>query len=331
MTKVVQYKRFGSPQVLEMVELANPTPGPGEVRIAVKAVGLNPVDQKTFSGDRRLRLVENVQRVVHPSRWFAGEPSFPRGVARDFSGIVDAVGPGVSSLAIGDSVLGTLRGAPGQGEKKGALADVLVAQVSDVVTKPENLDYETAGVLGVAAQTVSGAFRHLNLTGDDVVVIAGASGGVGSLATQLAVYRGACVVGIASERNGDYLRSLGAIPVPYGDDVEERVREAAPGAVTKLLDCHLGEYAKLGFALGLSGRCIGSLAPNPPAMIRGAQFTGSRHAQPGDLEEIAQLVADGSLSVSIDRSYPFEIESIRAAYTKLAKGHVRGKLVIRVS
>lgn len=221
------------------------------------------------------------------------------------------IGPGVTGLTVGDAALGTLRGAPGQGNKRGSLADTLVVSADDVTPKPANVSFETAGVLGVAAQTVSGAFRVLNLTSDDVLAIANASGGIGSLATQLAVHRGARVIGIASQRNAAYLRSLGAIPVEYGDDVEQRIREAAPAPLTKLLDGHLGEYTKVGFALGLSGKAIGSLAPNPLAIMRGAWFTGSRHAEPGDLEEITKLVADGIITIAIERAYPFDIDSIR--------------------
>ena len=330
MAQVVQYERFGDSQVLQMAEVPDPTPGPGEVRIAVKAVGLNPLEQKVFRGDKRLRLLETVQHLIHLSRWFGGEPAFPRGVARDFSGFVDRIGPGVTGIAMGDAVLGTLRGAPGQGDRRGSLADTLVVSTDDVVPKPTAMNFETAATIGVAAQTVCGAFRALNVQADDVIIIANASGGVGSLAVQLAVHRGARVIGIASQRNSDYLRSLGAVPVAYGDGIEQRIRDAAPASVTKLLDCHLGEYIKLGFTLGLPGKAIGSLEPKPSAIIRGAHFTGSHHAEPGDLAEVAALVADGTITIAIERTYPFDIASIRRAYTELAKGHVRGKLVVQV-
>jgi D-arabinose 1-dehydrogenase-like Zn-dependent alcohol dehydrogenase len=139
------------------------------------------------------------------------------------------------------------------------------------------------------------------------------------------------VIGIAGERNVDYLRSLGAIPVTHGEGVQSRVLAAAPKPVTKLLDCYGGEYVKLGFALGLHGRGIGTLVPSPSAIIKGAQFTGSRHAEPGDLQEVADLVADGTINVSIAHVYSFNVESVRDAYTELHKGHVRGKLVVNVA
>jgi NADPH:quinone reductase-like Zn-dependent oxidoreductase len=330
--RAVQYRRFGGPEVLEMAEVADPTPGAGEVRVSVKAVGLNPVDAKTFAGDPRLRLVESLHTLRDPGRWFGRGPDrFLRGVARDFSGVVDAVGPGVTDLSIGDAVLGTLRSAPGLGMRKGALAEKVVASRSDVVLKPEALSFDTAASLGVAAQTASGAFRRLNLTGADIVVISAAAGGVGSLAVQLAAHRGATVIGIAGERNADYLRSLGAVPVPHGEAIRARILAAAPQPVTKLLDCFGGEYVSLGFALGLPGRAIGTLVPSPGAIIRGARFTGSRHGRPDDLQEVSDLVAEGAIGVSLAGVHPFDIESVRDAYAEQARGHVRGKIVVRLS
>ncbi len=118
MSRVIQYRKFGGTEVLEMDQAAEQAVEQDEVCLAVKAVGLNPVEAKTFAGDRRLRAVEVVQRLIHPGRWFEPAASrFPRGVARDFAGVIDAVGPGVTGFAIGDEVLGTLRGAPGLGSK----------------------------------------------------------------------------------------------------------------------------------------------------------------------------------------------------------------------
>lgn len=332
MSRAVQYRRFGDPSVLEMVDVADAAPEAGEIRITVRAVGLNPVDSKTFGGDPRLRLVEFLHVLREPGRWFGRGPTrFPRGVARDFAGVVDAVGPQVTGVAVGDSVLGTLRSAPGLGTKKGTLAETIVAAASDAIVMPEALGFDVAASLGVAAQTASGAFHHLDLNPSDVIVISAAAGGVGSLAVQLAVHKGAMAIGIAGERNADYLRALGAIPVSHGEDVKSQVLAAAPRPVTKMLDCYGGEYVKLGFALGLAGHAIGTLVPSPGAIIRGAQFTGSRHAQPGDLEDVARLVAEGAIAVTLAHTYPFTIESVRDAYAEQNTGHVRGKIVISLT
>ena len=231
MKRAIEYRRFGGPEVLEEAEYPEQAPGDGEVRIAVRAVGLNPLDFKTFRGD--LRRLERVQRIIHPRRWFEGASAhFPRGVARDFAGVIDAVGTNVPDLAVGDAVLGTLRSAPGQADTRGALTTELVAPADDVVTKPASLYLTQAACLGVAAQTACGAFRQLNLREGDVIVISAAAGGVGSVASQLAVSRGATVIGIAGARNTDYLRSLGAIPVTYGENL---TRHQAPGLLRRHL------------------------------------------------------------------------------------------------
>lgn len=151
------------------------------------------------------------------------------------------------------------------------------------------------------------------------------------LAVQLALHHGAAVVGIAGESNADFLRSLGVIPVSHGAGVRDRILGAAPGSVTKLLDCYGGDYVQLGFSLGLRGPAIGTLVPSPRAIFRGARFTGSRHAQPGDLETVAKLVASGAVKTAIAHTYPFDVAAVRDAFAELAEGHVRGKLVVSLA
>lgn len=329
MSRAIQYRRFGGPEVLEMTDTPISAPGESEVRIAVRAAGINPMDGAVFRGDPRLRLVGFVDALSKPAQWFS--PSFPKRVGHDFAGIIDAVGSQAGDFAIGDAVLGTLRGAPGTKTKRGSLAEYLVAPVEDVIYKPEALSFEDAASLGVVAQTACGALRELDIQRTDVIVISAAAGGVGSLAVQLALHHGATVVGIAGESNADFLRSLGAIPVSHGPGVRDRILSATPGSVTKLLDCYGGEYVQLGFSLGLRGPAIGTLVPSPRAILRGARFTGSRHAQPGDLEAVAKLIASGAAKTAIARTYHFDIAAVRDAFAELAEGHVRGKLVVSLA
>ena len=329
MSRVVQYRRFGGPEVLEMADAPVQEPGDHEVRVVVKAAGLNPMDEKVFGGARALRIVGFIDALSKPAQWFS--PRFPKRVGRDFAGIVDAVGSRVDGFAVGDTVLGTLRGAPGTRTKRGSLAEHLVASIGDVVHKPEGLSTESAAALGVVAQTACGALRELDVQSGDVVVISAAAGGVGSLAAQLAIHRGATVVGIAGEGNAEFLRSLGVVPVAYGAGVADRILASAPGPVTKLLDCYGGDYVQLGFSLGLRGPAIGTLVPSPKVILRGVRFTGSRHARPGDLEAVAKLVVDGAVKTVVAREYPFEIEAVRDAFRELAAGHVRGKLVVSLA
>mgnify|MGYP002872470922 FL=1 len=296
-----------------MVEVPEPVPGAGEVRIAVKAAGLNPVDWKIFSG----MMGDDASAL-------------PRGVGRDYAGVVDAVGEGVASVAVGDAVLGTARSAPGRGMDAGALADGLVVAADAVVRKPDALDFIRAASLGVAVEAATGALRALDVTRGDVLVVSAASGGVGAMAVQLAVQRGAAVIGIAGEGSLDRIRSLGAVAVAYGEGMEARVRAAAPSPVSKLLDCRGPEYVDLALALGLAPEAIATIVPAPPSIAKGVRVTGSRDARPEDLRRAAALVADGTMTVTIARVYPFDVDSVRQAYTELRGGHVRGKFVVDV-
>ena len=148
MVRTIEYRSFGGPEVLEMVEVPESAPGPGQVRIAVRAAGLNPVDWKIFSG------------------MMGGDaPAAPQGVGRDYAGVVDAVGEGVDSLAVGDAVLGTVRSVPGQGTGPGTLTERLVIAADEVVPKPGPLDFVRAASLGVAAETACGALRAITKIG----------------------------------------------------------------------------------------------------------------------------------------------------------------------
>lgn len=314
MNRAIQYRVFGTPEVLDIVDAEPAEPSEGEVRVAVRAAGLNPVDWKIFSGS------------------FGGDASrLSKGVANDFSGVIESVGAGVSEFAVGDAVLGSLRKAIAGSQPNGALAEHLVASAQDVVKKPEELSFVDAASLGIAALAASGALHALDLQPLDVIVISAASGGVGSMAVQLAVQQGATVIGIASESNADYVRSLGAIPVSYGSGLESRVRAAAGEPITKLLDCFGEEYVDLALALGLGEGSIATIVRADGSLDKGAIFTGSRDAQPGDLERAAELVANNAVTTSIARVYPLTAEAVREAYTALQAGHVRGKLVVQIA
>lgn len=189
------------------------------------------------------------------------------------------------------------------------------------------MSFEVAGGLGVAAQTAMGALRCVDAHAGDVILVGGAAGGVGGLLTQLAISRGAQVIAIAGPSNVDYLRSFGAIPVTYGDGLEERVRQAAPGPITAAVDCH-GGYAALAHRLGVKGARVGTIVPTPAIPLRRARFTGGRHGKISDIAEVASLIADQKVSLTIAQTYPFDLDEIRKAYQHLMGGHTRGKIVI---
>jgi NADPH:quinone reductase-like Zn-dependent oxidoreductase len=301
MPRFVQFSKFGGPEVLEVIDLAEPAAGPGQVRVRVKAAGLNPVEYKIFHGGPAAAM-------------FAVTP--PCGVGNDFAGIVDQVGAGVTALGVGDAVLG--------GARNHALADYVVVPAEAVVRKPAALSFEVAGALEIAGRTAWASVASLGLTDADTVLISAAAGGVGNLAAQLAVRTGATVVGTASPANHDYLASLGVIPVVYGDGLADRLRAAAPDGFTAVLDNHGPDTVALGLALGVPANRINTIAAfgSPP----GVTYVGMRDASLSDLAHLADLLAAGELTLPIEATYP--LDQVVAAYRRLETGHLRGKIVL---
>jgi NADPH:quinone reductase-like Zn-dependent oxidoreductase len=302
MSRFVQYDEFGDRSNLKVVEVQEPTAGAGQVRVRVKAAGLNPVDYKIFHGG--------------PGAQAYGA-TVPSGVGNDFAGVVDQVGDGVTEFAVGDKVFG--------GARNFAEADYVVVPVDAIVPKPEGLSFEVAGSLPVVGRTAWASVASLDLTEDDTVLVSAAAGGVGVLAVQLAVRAGATVVGTASVENHEFLESLGVIPVAYGDGLVERLREAAPGGYTAALDNHGPQTIDVAIELGIPIARINTIAAYGPA-ARGAQGVGGSHATNADLEHMAQLLADAEIVLPIDSVFP--LERVVDAYAKLEAGHVRGKIVL---
>lgn len=270
-------------------------------------------------------------KLRNPSRWFESKSSlFPRGVGRDFAGVITEIGEGVNTFAVGDKVFGSIISDPGLGTKRGALATEICVNESEIVLKPKMIDMNHAATMGVASLAVGGAFRKIELNSKDVVVISAATGGIGSIAVQYAVAKGATVIGIASKKNSEYLKSLGAIPVAYEENIQNALLSATPKSITKFLDCYGSDYVKLAFSLGLKGSEIGTLVPSPYVMIRGAQFTGPRHSTYDDFKTLAEMVSDGKVQLNIDQVYDFSLKSVREAYRSLKLGHTRGKKVVKV-
>ena len=199
--KAVQYHEFGGPEVLSVADVPVPQPGPGQVRIAVKASGVNPFDWKLRQG-------------------FIPMPvSFPAGISQDAAGVVTALGEGVEHVAVGDEVFGNTGNQSAAAEEA-----VLVA----FALKPASLTWEQAGSAGLGAETAMRCLRALGLTAGQTLVIDGASGGVGLAALQFAVDQGLTVIGTANPAKHDLVAQLGGTPVPYGDGFPDRVRELAP-------------------------------------------------------------------------------------------------------
>jgi NADPH:quinone reductase-like Zn-dependent oxidoreductase len=305
MSRSVQFREYGATDVLEIVDVPDPQPGPGQVRLAVRAAGVNPFDWKVLHG------------------YIPGLPKeFPGGLGQDVAGVVDALGEGVTSLAVGDEVLGQSAG-PAYGTSALANAD-------GVVPRPDELPWEVAAALGGAGGTAWKVLERLGVGDGDTLLIHAAAGGVGTFAVQLAIARGARVIGTASEANHELLRRWGAIPVLYGPGLAGRVREVAPDGVDAVLDA--SGRGELPLSVELAGGpervlTIAGFADPPEGVI--LHTGGGGGDTPRALREIVGLIVQGSLEVPIAETYP--LEEVAAALDASEHGHHAGKIVLTTS
>ncbi|MFD3941237.1 NADP-dependent oxidoreductase [Streptomyces sp. NPDC058579] len=302
--EAIVYEEFGGPEVLRHESgLAVPEPGEGEVRVKVAAVGVNPVDYK-----RRYGWVEE----FYPT-------TFPAIPGLEFAGTVDALGPGVTGVRVGDEVLGWT--------KTGAYAEYALSEL--YVPKPAELSWEQAASLPVAGETAARVLRLLDVREGETLLLHGAAGAVGSAAVQLAVAAGVTVIGTASEPNHAYLKSLGAIPVTYGEGLATRVRSAAPAGIDAVFDAagHDTLPVSIDLMAGEKTRIITIAAPD--AAAHGIVFSGGIGA-PGqvreDLTTQAKLAATGALTIRLAESFPLK-EAARAQELS-ESGRARGKLIL---
>lgn len=238
--------------------------------------------------------------------------SFPQALGNEFSGVVDSAG---GRWQVGDEVLGWA--------ERACYAEHVVVDAADVVAKPASMSWQAAGALSASGQTASTALEDLSVGPGDVLLVHAAAGGVGTMAVQLALARGAQVIGTASIVNHDYLRSLGAVPVPYGPGLLDTVRSAAPGGVTVALDA-IGTGEATEVSLALTDR-VGTVARSAAAEVRAVPWLRTRRS----VERLAGLVAlheAGALQVTVSGSFP--LTRAAAAHEVLERGHVRGKLVV---
>jgi NADPH:quinone reductase-like Zn-dependent oxidoreductase len=299
--KAVVFTEYGDPDVLRVADVDESHPGPGQVRVAVRAAGVNPVDWKVRSG---------MMREIRPV-------TFPVIDGVEAAGVVDEVGADVTGVAPGDEVFGFAVG--------GAAAERAI--VDDLARKPASLSWEEAAALPVAVETSIRVFGVLGGVGEgQTLLINGAAGGVGSAAVQVARARGARVIGTAGEGNHEYLRSLGAEPTTYGDGLAERVRALAPDGVDLAFDtAGKGGIDDLIALTGDAGK-VATIA-DFSAAARGVKVTGGSGGRaPGALEEAARLVEAGALHMPISRTFTFA--QAPDAHRTSEDGHVRGKLVL---
>jgi len=309
--KAVVYREFGGPDSLEITDVPEPRVGPDWVKIAVRAVSVNPVDWKLAGGMLDALL----------------ETHFPSIHGWDVAGVVESVGPAVRRLAPGDEVYGYVRK---DTVHSGTYAEKVAAPLRTVTLKPKNMDFTQASAVPLAGLTAYQTLIHdLQIAAGETVVVHAAAGGVGSFAVQIAVAQGARVIGTASEKNHDYLRSLGAIPVAYGEGLVERVREIAPDGVDAVLDL-IGGDALMDSPALLSAKSKGRLVSvtNPVVKELGG-IMGDVHPDVTDLDAITKLVEAGKIKVDVSAVYP--LEEVAKAWSENMAGHTRGKIVLTVN
>jgi NADPH:quinone reductase-like Zn-dependent oxidoreductase len=297
--RAITFSEFGGPEVLTLSEVPDPEPGPGQIRIAVKAAGVNPIDWKMRRG------------------MMGG--ALPARSGYEAAGLVDRLGEGVDDVRLGDRVFGFAAG----GGLSSAYAPI-----------PDGIDFTVAAGLPVA---VEAAARTLDLVGATAqraagltIVINGAAGAVGSAAVQLGRARGARVIGTASEANHDFLRELGAEPVAYGEGLADRIRTLAPDGVDGAIDAagH-GALPDLVALTGATERVV-TIADYPGAEATGVRFSAGR----GDeralyiLKEIGPLLASGRFRSDVAATFP--LAAAAEAHRASESGHVRGKLILLV-
>ncbi|MDP9685189.1 MULTISPECIES: NADP-dependent oxidoreductase [Streptomyces] len=292
----VSFAEFGGPDVLRVIEAEEPRPGPGRIRVAVRAAGVNPVDWRIREGQKlSARPVE-----------------LPSGVGLDAAGVVDEIGEGVEGVAVGDHVFG-----------KGIDTYAEYAVLTAWAPMPEGLTFEEAAGYPSVTETALRVLRECEVRPGQTLLVSGASGGVGSAVLQIARDRGVTVIGTAGPANQDYLRGLGALATTYGEGWTERVRRL--GRVDAALD--LAGSGVIRDLVELTGdpRKVVSIADlGAPGL--GVRFSGTAGSVPDALAEAAALVARGKLRIPVERTYP--LTGAAAAHIDSRAGHARGRRVI---
>lgn len=307
MPLAVRFDHYGPVDVLEVVEVDRPTPGPGHVLVEVVSTSINP-------GEIAIR--EGAMDAVAPAR-------FPSGQGSDLAGRVVEVGEGVGGWNVGDEVIGWT-------DERAAQAELVSVPADQLIARPPSVPWDQAGSLYVAGGTARGMADSVPTRSGDTAVVFGATGGVGSILTQLLVRNGVRVLAVAGPSNDEWLRTVGAEPVHHGEGLEHRLREAAPDGIDAAYDAFGHGYVELATTLGIDVDRIVTIIDFEAAQRLGATIVfGYQVTSAGTLGELVGLIAAGDLTVPIARTFP--LSQVREAYTQLAERHTRGKIVLLVS
>ncbi|MER6347494.1 NADP-dependent oxidoreductase [Streptomyces sp. NPDC001595] len=306
--KAISYRRYGGADVLEYGELPDPKVGPDSVLVKVRAAAVNPVDHKCREG--RLDGILDAVFPVVPG-W-------------DVSGVVVRLGAAVTEFAPGDEVVGYVRE---DFLSRGTFAEYVAAPLRTLARKPRALSFAAAAGLPLTGLTAHQTLvKVLEVKPAETVLVHAAAGGVGSMAVQLARHLGARVIGTASERNHDYVRSLGGEPVTYGDGLTGRVRALAPGGVDAVLDTVGGDALKASAnVLAPEGRMV-SIADGDVVGYGGRYHFVRPDA--ADLAHLCDMADRGVLCVHVSETFP--LDRAADAHRRSEEGRTRGKIVVTV-
>ena len=303
--RAVRFERYGETDVLQVVAVPRPRAAAGRAVVQVQAAAINPGEASIRKG------------LLH-DRWPA---TFPEGEGTDFAGVVTEVGAGVTSVAVGDEVIGWT-------EERASHAEFVSVPAGQLVPKPAAVPWEVAGSLSVAGVTAVATIRAVGAGAGDTVAVSAAAGGVGSITVQLARRSGATVLGIAGPASTGWLTSAGVTPVTYGDGLADRLKAAAPDGISAFIDCFGGGYVDLALQLGVPKERIDTIIDYAAAQKAGVKAAGMATVEDtaAVLSELAAMAAAGDLVVPVAKTYP--LDQVRDAFAELEQRHTLGKIVL---
>ena len=305
--RAVRFTEYGGPEVLQVVDVPTPEPGAGEVVVQVVTAAINPGEEGIRGGALKDRFPAH----------------FPEGQGSDLAGRVSAIGERVADVEVGQEVIGLSDG-------RNAQAEYVLLPADRITPKPAALAWDVAATLYVAGTTAVAMIRTVEPEAGETVLLTAAAGGVGVVATQLAVRAGARVLALASAANHAALRGYGAEPLAYGDGLDERLRAAAPNGIDAVLDTYGHGYVEQALRWGVPKDRIDTIFDFAAAQELGVAANGMATVDDprAAVGELARLAADGALEIPIKARYP--LDRVQDAYRALSERSGLGKIVLEV-